>query len=198
VLYDEDGNERARNDLCVTCDARFYAFEPSTIDHSLDMLASTTIDPKVVEYFVNDKGDLDHAQVTAGDLAYYWSYDPNLVRITDASGKEVVNSDYGRNDTPAGNGPFTITRLDTYAGIAALMARWTKDGRQCEHETRYFIANKDYELWFGADEYATSVDCAAAVKLDVGSVQGIPGFADAIHIEIGADWDDGAHRFRDG
>ncbi|MEE0027744.1 MAG: hypothetical protein U0J70_09140, partial [Atopobiaceae bacterium] len=106
VLYDKDGNERARNDLCVTCDARFYAFEPSTIDHSLDMLASTTIDPKVVEYFVTDKGDLDHAQVTAGDLEYFWSYDPNLVRITDASGKEVVNSDYGRNDTPAGNGPF--------------------------------------------------------------------------------------------
>jgi hypothetical protein len=73
VLYDKDGNERARNDLCVTCDARFYAFEPSTIDHSLDMLASTTIDPKVVEYFVTDKGDLGHAPVTAGDLGYFWS-----------------------------------------------------------------------------------------------------------------------------
>ncbi|MBO7674192.1 MAG: hypothetical protein J6S63_04210 [Atopobiaceae bacterium] len=197
VLYDKDGNERARNDLCVTCSARFFAIEPTTIDHSLDMLASTTIDPKVVEYSVDGEGTLVHAPVTADDLVYYWSFDPDLVRITDASGKDVANSDYGRADTPAGSGPFTITRLDSYGGIAALMARWTKDGRQCNHETRFFIADKDYELSFGADEYATSASCAAAVKLDVRSVQGIPGFADAISVQIGADWDDDANGFRD-
>ena len=200
VLYDKDdeGNEIevARTDLHVDASESFITVDPSNIDHDLDVGESVTIDPKVIFRHLDQNGEYVDEVLNTDEFRYYWSFDEDAVQVTNAKGEKVTSSQWGASDTLAGEGPYTITRLRPHYTGLGFMTRWTNPmGEEGEQEMRYLLGEKDYELWFDADDYTTGEDCNAVMRLDVSRVSGVEDYASYIDLQIGSNWDGHAHAF---
>ncbi len=125
------------------CDS-FPNFEPAAIDCDLGVGESTTIDSKLMWRELHDDGEIVSEPFEPEGLQLFWSYDADAILITDAEGNVVTNSEWGGNDTPAGEGPYTITRLNDGEAMLCLTARWPEGDNTLDCEAQYrFVAARD-------------------------------------------------------
>ncbi len=146
VIYetDDQGNEidRARAFTQVSARSSSYVLNSEEeIDPNLAVNGTATADPKVTRVFVNDAGEVVSEPLAADDLQFFWSYDPEAVRLTDASGAEVTNNNWGQNgnDVAAGDGPYTVTRLREYGTSLEVMARWSENGEEFSEWLQFML-----------------------------------------------------------
>ena len=146
VIYetDDQGNEidRARAFTQVSARSSSYVLDSEEeIDPNLAVNGTATADPKVTRVFVNDAGEVVSEPLAADDLQFFWSYDPEAVRLTDASGAEVTNNNWGQNgnDVAAGDGPYTVTRLREYGTSLEVMARWSENGEEFSEWLQFML-----------------------------------------------------------
>ncbi|MBR3160752.1 MAG: hypothetical protein IKF14_16825 [Atopobiaceae bacterium] len=142
LKHDGEGVARAGWTINI-CDS-FPDFEPATIDCDLGVGESTTIDTKLMWRELHDDGEIVSEPFEPEGLQLFWSYDTDAVLITDAEGNVVTNSEWGGNDTPAGEGPYTVTRLNDAEAMLCLMARWPEGENTMDYEAQYrFVAARD-------------------------------------------------------
>ncbi|MBR3315995.1 MAG: hypothetical protein IKG18_17885 [Atopobiaceae bacterium] len=142
LKHDGEGVARAGWTINI-CDS-FPDFEPAAIDCDLAVGESTTIDPKLMWRERHDDGEIVSEPFEPEGLQLFWSYDTDAVLITDAEGNVIANSEWGGNDSPAGEGPYTVTRLNDAEAMLCLMARWPEGENTMDYEAQYrFVAARD-------------------------------------------------------
>ncbi|MBR3313920.1 MAG: hypothetical protein IKG18_07250 [Atopobiaceae bacterium] len=125
------------------CDS-FPNFEPAAIDCGLGVGESLTIDPKLMWRERHDDGEIVSEPFEPEGLQLFWSYDTDAILITDAEGNVVPNSGWGGNDTLAGEGPYTVTRLKDGEAMLCLTARWPEGNDTLDCKAQYrFVAAQD-------------------------------------------------------
>ena len=122
------------------CDS-FPNFEPAAIDCNLGVGESTTIDPKLMWRELHDDGEIVSEPFEPEGLQLFWSYDTDAILITDAEGNVVANSERGGKDTLAGEGPYTVVRLNDNETLLCLTARWPEGSDTLDCEAQYRLVS---------------------------------------------------------
>ena len=171
----------------------FYTVVPTTVDNP-DLFCSTTIDVKMVHRYLDGDGRSVTEDLSNDRGTFRWKYSGDSLRITDAAGNEVANDGV----TPAGAGPYTITRLNEqtvffYLTAQGYDAAWGYDPTAT---CSYALVSKGYALDFECSSYLVGEGYSAPVRLDLSGVAGIPEDARDIRVSVGNNWNSETSSFK--
>ena len=139
----ENGKEEvAYRNITLYVRNSYYNLEPLELNSDLAVGESTLIEP-TLRWYAYEEGNRTEEEITDG-ITYRMEWDPNAVKITDASGSELTETN------GYGTAPFTIKKLKNWDTDVTLIAELADENNNTYEVTRrsWHLNPQDYNAWF--------------------------------------------------